>query len=245
MYCKGEKHAEQVFTRICSDLYIHMFFSFLALVVRAFIWCWSRLTWKIISTWCRFSMLGQSQRDDAQHTFQYVALTGSGNLNCLRDIRRVSEHRENFDHMCKAPARPDLYQLTSAPSFNWKLLKVKIIEILMSAIFSTIFLTLKSILWISFGNVGKKCWTPLMKKNKNIRSPQTYQRLVKSCLSCVKIDLISWAFYSWNVRLSRKISFYLHFTTSGITDVYTSRLSAEGKSFAINMARFVFCASWK
>ena len=64
------------------------------------------------------------------HTFQYVELTGSGNLNCLRDIRRVSEHRENFDHMCKAPARPDLYQLTSAPSFNWKLLKVKTIEIL-------------------------------------------------------------------------------------------------------------------
>ena len=91
-------------------------------------------------------MLGQSQRDEAQHTFQYVALTGSGNLNCLRETRRVSEHRENFDHMCKAPARPDLYQLTSAPSFNWKLLKVKTIEILMSAIFSTIFLTLKSIL---------------------------------------------------------------------------------------------------
>ena len=62
---------------------------------------------------------------NTMHTFQYVALTGSGNLNCLRDTRRVSEHRENFDHMCKAPARPDLYQLISAPSFNWKLLKVK------------------------------------------------------------------------------------------------------------------------
>ena len=62
---------------------------------------------------------------NTMHTFQYDALTGSGNLNCLRDTRRVSEHRENFDHMCKAPARPDLYQLISAPSFNWKLLKVK------------------------------------------------------------------------------------------------------------------------
>ena len=39
-----------------------MFFSFLALMVRAFIWCWLRLTWKIMSTWCRFSMLGQQDR---------------------------------------------------------------------------------------------------------------------------------------------------------------------------------------
>ena len=78
-------------------------------------------------------MLGQSQRDEAQHTFQYVALTGSGNLNYLRDTSRVSEHRENFDHMCKAPARQDLYQINSVPSSNRQLLKVKTEELVKSS----------------------------------------------------------------------------------------------------------------
>ena len=121
MYCKGKKHAEHIFTRECSDLYIHMFFSFLALMVRAFIWCWSRLTWKIMSTWCRFSMLGQ--RHDAH--FSICCTDRFRKLELFERYKTSVRTPRNFDHMCKAPARPDLYQLISAPSFNWKLMKVK------------------------------------------------------------------------------------------------------------------------
>ena len=145
-----------------------MFFSFLALMVRAFIWCWSRLTWKIMSTWCRFSMLGQQDR-----THSSICCTDRfRKLELFERYKTSVRTPRNFDHMCKAPARPDLYQLISAPSFNWKLLKVKTNEILKSVIFSTIFLTLKIILWISFGNVGKKRRTPLWKRTKILDPPK-------------------------------------------------------------------------
>ena len=102
MYCKGKKHAEHISTRICSDLYIYMFFSFLALMVRAFIWCWSRLTWKIMSTWCRFSMLGQ--RDDAH--FSICCTDRFGKLELFEgyktSVRTPRKLRSHVQSTCQA-----------------------------------------------------------------------------------------------------------------------------------------------